>query len=198
MLRTRPASRSQKELRSGLYLELRSGLYLGPSGGAIGVLGWLEGPVPCTWAGCSAKWRARNHGQGVCEVVNHGGRRTGASGCGPSSALERAPRSSRGVQGKVPRRSAVGLFLKVPENFVHDLGLGENGDDFHFRAASRTNQRVYLKGDRFILHLLQWVRSGRGYLVVDAASYQRPMALVDRFGADQKATGLDRCPCERG
>jgi hypothetical protein len=32
--------------------------------------------------------------------------------------------------------------LKVPENFVHDLGLGENGDDFHFRAASRTNQRV--------------------------------------------------------
>src|SRR3989304_31763 len=124
---------------------LRSGLYLGPSGGAIGILGGLEGPVPCAWAGCSAKQRARNHGQGVCEVVNHGGRRTGASGCGPSSALERAPRSSRGVQGKVPRRSAVGLFLKVPENFVHDLGLGENGDDFHFRAASRTNQRGYLK-----------------------------------------------------
>jgi hypothetical protein len=35
--------------------------------------------------------------------------------------------------------------LKVPENFVHDLGLGENGDDFHFCAASRANQRVYLK-----------------------------------------------------
>jgi hypothetical protein len=33
----------------GSNLLLRSGLYLGPSGGAIGILGVLEGPVPCTW-----------------------------------------------------------------------------------------------------------------------------------------------------
>ena len=63
-LRTRTASRSQKELRSGLYLELRSGLYLGPSGGAIGILGGLEGPVPCTWGGCSAKRRVRKSRSG--------------------------------------------------------------------------------------------------------------------------------------
>ena len=84
------------------------------------------------------------------------------------------------------------------QDLSDDVGFGDERNDAHFAAAVFANQRVGLEGDRFILHLLQWVRSGRGYLVVDAASYQRPMALVDRFGADQKATGLDRCPCERG
>ena len=84
------------------------------------------------------------------------------------------------------------------QDLADDAGLGDERNDAHFAAAVFANQRVGLEGDRFKLHLLQRVRSGRGYLGVDAASYEPPMALVDRSGADQKATGLDRCPCERG
>ena len=106
--------------------------------------------------------------------------------------------SGRGKRWGVRRASvAVGFAFQMFEDLSYDSRLGDESSHAQLAAAG-TQKWVELEGDRFILHLLQWVRSGRGYLVVDAASYQRPMALVDRFGADQKATGLDRCPCERG
>ena len=102
------------------------------------------------------------------------------------------------VERRVWRSSlSRGVVVVVRENPTYGGGLSDESDDFHLGPAS-AGQRVDVIRDGFILHLLQRVRSKSGYLPFDAVSYCGPLELVDRSRADQRATDLGRCTCERG